>query len=145
MAGQDVTPAPAEAATRPAAPAPQRRGLREAWHTLFASRTELEAAEERQETSRSGCSAVADLVPRRRARVSGVLRSVRLRPATEVPAIEAELFDGSGSLRVVWLGRREVAGIEPGRRLRLEGLICFQSGRPTVYNPRYELAPKPGE
>lgn len=140
-----VEPTTTPAAPVPAAPAPRRGRLREAWHTLFASRSELEAAEEREETSRSGCSSVADLEPRRRARVSGVLRSVRLRPATEVPAIEAELFDGSGSLRIVWLGRREVAGIEPGRRMRLEGLICFEGGRPTVFNPRYELAPKPGE
>jgi hypothetical protein len=112
---------------------------------MLASRNEIEAAEERQETARTGCTAVADLAPRRRAEVSGVLRSVRLRPATEVPALEAELYDGSGSLRVVFLGRRAVAGIEPGRRLRLEGLVCYQGGRPTVYNPRYELVPRPGE
>ncbi|MCB2177012.1 MAG: OB-fold nucleic acid binding domain-containing protein [Actinomycetales bacterium] len=113
---------------------------------MLASRTELEAAEERQQQSeQTGCTPVSDLVPRRRARVSGVLRSVRLRPATEVPALEAELFDGSGALRLVFLGRRAVAGIEPGRRLRLEGLVCFQSGHPTVYNPAYELVPRPGE
>ncbi len=127
------------ARTRPAG------GVRAALRTMIASRNEIEAAEERQETARTGCTAVADLAPRRRAEVSGVLRSVRLRPATEVPALEAELYDGSGSLRVVFLGRRAVAGIEPGRRLRLEGLVCYQAGRPTVYNPRYELAPRPGE
>jgi len=122
------------------------RGIREVLHDMLASRTELEAAEERQQQSeQTGCTPVSDLVPRRRARVSGVLRSVRLRPATEVPALEAELFDGSGALRLVFLGRRAVAGIEPGRRLRLEGLVCFQSGHPTVYNPAYELVPRPGE
>ncbi len=122
-----------------------RRGVRGAMRDMFASRTELEAAEERQETERRGCTAVGDLVPRRRAQVSGVLRSVRLRPADEVPALEAELYDGSGSMRVVFLGRRAVAGIDPGRRIRLEGLVCFADGRPTIYNPRYELAPRPGE
>ena len=96
------------ARTRPAG------GVRAALRTMIASRNEIEAAEERQETARTGCTAVADLAPRRRAEVSGVLRSVRLRPATEVPALEAELYDGSGSLRVVFLGRRAVAGIEPG-------------------------------
>jgi hypothetical protein len=121
------------------------RGIREVLHGMIASRTELEAAEERQQSEHTGCTPVSDLVPRRRARVSGVLRSVRLRPATEVPALEAELYDGSGALRLVFLGRRAVAGIEPGRRLRLEGLVCFQGGHATVYNPAYELVPRPGE
>ena len=121
------------------------RDLKQRLRQLVASRAELEAAEERKETVKRGCVAVADVAPRTRAQVSGVLRSVRLRPADQVPALEAELYDGSGSLRVVWLGRRSVAGIDPGRRIRLEGLVCFASGRPTVYNPRYELAPRPGE
>lgn len=121
------------------------RGIREVLHGMLASRNELEAAEERQQSEYTGCTPVSDLEPRRRARISGVLRSVRLRPATEVPALEAELYDGSGSVRLVFLGRRAVAGIEPGRRLRLEGLVCFQSGHATVYNPAYELVPRPGE
>ena len=45
----------------------RHRGVREAVRTLFASRNELEAAEERRETVRTGCTAVADLEPRRRA------------------------------------------------------------------------------
>lgn len=127
------------------APGARRRSVREVVRTLIASRSELEAADERQETLLAGCAAVADLVPRRRAQVCGVLRSVRLRPADEVPALEAELFDGSGTLRVVWLGRRSVGGIDCGRRLKVEGLVCFAGGQPTIYNPRYELAPRPGE
>ena len=119
-------------------------GVRAALHGLVASQDELEATEERRETVRRGCTAVTDLADRRRARVSGVLRSVTLRPSQTVPALEAELYDGSGSVNVVWLGRRRIAGIEPGRRLRLEGLVCVQNGRRTMYNPRYELSPRPG-
>jgi hypothetical protein len=112
---------------------------------LVASQAEIEASEERQETERRGCTAVAELENRQRAQVSGVLRSVTLRPRQTVPALEAELYDGSGSVNVVWLGRRRIAGIEPGRRARLEGLVCIQDGRRTMYNPRYELSPRPGE
>ena len=112
---------------------------------LVASQAEIEASEERQETERRGCTAVGDLADRKRAQVSGVLRSVTLRPRQTVPALEAELYDGSGSVHVVWLGRRQIAGIEPGRRARLEGLVCVQDGRRTMYNPRYELSPRPGE
>ena len=124
---------------------PATTRLRAALHELIASRAEIEASEERKETQRSGCTAVGHLVNRRRAEVSGVLRSVTLRPSQHVPALEAELYDGSGSLHVVWLGQRRIAGIEPGRRARLAGLVCIQDGRPTMYNPRYELAPRLGE
>ena len=120
-------------------------GVRSRLHALVASQAELEAVEERRETERRGCCAVSDLADRRRAVVSGVLRSVTLRPRQTVPALEAELYDGSGSLHVVWLGRRSIAGIEPGRRATLEGLVCVQNGRRTMYNPRYELCPRPGE
>lgn len=119
--------------------------LRSALRGVLASQAEIEAGEERKETLRRGCSAVAETADRRRAQVSGVIRSVTLRPRTTVPALEAELYDGSGSLQLVWLGRRTIAGVEPGRRLRAEGLVCLQSGRRTMYNPKYELVPRPGE
>ena len=119
--------------------------VRQALHGLVASQSEIEADEERKETARRGCVPVGELPARQRAQVSGVLRSVTLRPRQTVPALEAELYDGSGSLHVVWLGRRQIAGIEPGRRARLEGLVCVQDGRRTMYNPRYELSPRPGE
>jgi hypothetical protein len=119
--------------------------VRSLLHSMVASRAEIEADEERRATERTGCTAVAQLDQRSRARVSGVLRSVRLRPRQQVQALEADLYDGSGTLRIVWLGRREIAGIEPGRRIRLEGLVCYQQGRPTMFNPRYELTPRPGE
>ena len=119
--------------------------LRTAVRSALASRAELEAAEERKRTLRSGCTAVRDLEDRRRAEMYGVLRSVTLRPRNNVPALEAELFDGTGSVQVVWLGQRRIAGIEPGRRMRLEGLVSIRDGRPVLYNPRYELAPTSGE
>jgi hypothetical protein len=62
-----------------------------------------------------------------------------------VPALEAELFDGSGALDLVWLGRRTIDGVEPGRRIRVEGMVCDVDGRRTMFNPRYELRPRPGE
>jgi predicted thioesterase len=68
---------------------------------------------------------------------------VTLRPRAGVPALEAELYDGSGSLYVVWLGRRHIAGIEPGRRLRIHGMVTEAEGQRAVFNPRYELVPKP--
>jgi hypothetical protein len=71
----------------------------------------------------------------------GSLRTVTLRPRAGVPALEAELNDGSGVITVVWLGRRRIAGIEPGRAIKVEGRIGAHDGGRVMYNPRYELIP----
>ncbi|CAM5779770.1 OB-fold nucleic acid binding domain-containing protein [Cellulomonas persica] len=120
--------------------------LKEVLHSLAASQAEVEAAEERVEAGRAiGCTTVENAPLRRRAKVSGILRSVTFRPREGVPALEAELYDGSGSLTLVWLGRREIAGITPGRRLTADGMVCMVEGRRTIFNPRYELRPRAGE
>ena len=46
---------------------------------------------------------------------------------------------GSGVVLLVWLGRRRIGGIAPGRVIRVEGRIGLQDGQRVVYNPRYEL------
>jgi hypothetical protein len=120
--------------------------LRQALHAVLASQEEIAADEERLDSaSQVGCSAVTDLANRKRATASGVMRSVILRPREGVPTVEAELYDGTGSLDLVWLGRRRIAGVEPGRRVRVEGLVCEIDGRRTMFNPRYELRARAGE
>ena len=120
--------------------------LRERARSLFASREQVEASEERADAlAVAGCTPVAELPERRRAVASGVLRSVTLRPREGVPALVAELYDGSGSLDLVWLGRREIAGIVPGRRLVVEGMVTRLDGQRAMFNPRYQLRPRPGE
>ena len=74
--------------------------------------------------------------------VQGTLRTVTLRPRGGVPALEAELYDGSGSISVVWLGRRRIGGISPGAPSGSQGRIGVQDGIRVMYNPRYELRPR---
>jgi hypothetical protein len=120
--------------------------LRSAVKHALASADEVADDEERHEAAgHRGCSPVADLADRRRASAAGALRSVVLRPREGVPTVEAELYDGSGSLDLVWLGRRTIAGIEPGRRIRVEGMVSDVAGRRTMFNPRYELRARAGE
>ena len=71
--------------------------------------------------------------------VADLRRTVTLRPRAGVPALVAELYDGSGVLTVVWLGRRNIEGIQPGRKLRVRGRVAQREGRPVVFNPSYEL------
>ena len=57
--------------------------------------------------------------------------------------LEVELRDGSGGVTLVWLGRRQIPGIDAGRTLKVQGRISCHEGRRLVYNPRYELLPTP--
>jgi hypothetical protein len=115
---------------------------RQALSRFVAPQSEVHAEEELQLATKAGGCPIAMLTARRQATVCGTLRSVTLRPRAGVPALEAELYDGSGSLYVVWLGRRHIAGIEPGRRLRIHGMVTEAEGQRAVFNPRYELVPR---
>lgn len=95
----------------------------------------------RQEYAEKGVGSIAEAPDRDVVRLRGSLRTVTLRPRGGVPALEAELFDGSGVITLVWLGRRRIAGINPGRSLQVQGRIGVHDGVRTIYNPRYELMP----
>lgn len=99
------------------------------------------ARELRLEYADKDVHSIADAPDRDIVRLRGTLRTVTLRPRGGVPALEAELFDGSGVVTVVWLGRRRIAGIEPGRSLQVQGRIGRHDGNRVLYNPRYELMP----
>lgn len=112
---------------------------------MLAPQSQVLAEQEQERATALGGTPVASLTPRRSATVCGTLRSVTLRPRAGVPALEAELYDGTGTLTVVWLGRRQIAGIEPGRRVRVHGMISTSEGATAVFNPRYELVARAGD
>ena len=107
----------------------------------WANADDMHARELRETTRMGSCDLIADCQDRSPVRLRGTLRTVTLRPRGGVPALEAELFDGSDSLMLVWLGRREIAAISPGRSLEVEGRIGRHGGDRVIYNPRYQLLP----
>ncbi len=113
--------------------------FRQALSRLVAPQDEVHAEQEQERSAKLGGTPIAALAMRREATVCGTLRSVTLRPRAGVPALEAELYDGSGKINVIWLGRRQIAGIEPGRRIRVHGMVTTSEGEAAVFNPRYEL------
>lgn len=118
-----------------------RHPLLRALSRLTAGNEQLIAEDAQKASAAMGGTPCASLSGRRRASVSGTLRTVTLRPRAGVPALVAELFDGTGTLTVIWLGRREIPGIVPGAAVRVEGFVGCDDGRKTLYNPRYELVP----
>ncbi len=106
---------------------------------LTADDTTIDAQELRAGTDRAGCELVSACRKGAVVTVTGRLRSVVYTPRETVPTLEAELFDGSGSVTLVWLGRRRIAGIEPGRTMTARGRFASFDGRKVIYNPWYEL------
>jgi len=99
-----------------------------------------DAAELKADAEGAGCREIASHVDRDRCTLKGTLRHVTLRPHGGVVALEAELYDGSGSVTLVWLGRRQIAGITAGRTLTVHGRLGCSDGRRTLFNPHYELS-----
>ncbi|MEU8891856.1 OB-fold nucleic acid binding domain-containing protein [Streptomyces sp. NPDC048442] len=108
---------------------------------LSTSQEDLHCTELQEDTHSVGCTPISACDDRQIVKVTGTLRTVTLRPRAGVPALEAELFDGTAPLDVVWLGRRSIAGIEPGRKLIASGRISMSHGRRVLFNPKYELRP----
>ncbi|MFC8037888.1 hypothetical protein ACFUOZ_00850 [Paenarthrobacter sp. NPDC057355] len=100
--------------------------------------------------------AIRDLPERGRVICAGFIESVTHQPPSTQPFFSAIVVDalgpgiqtppppGStgkkyGRLRVIWLGRTRVPGIEAGVELRLNGMVTQLEGFPAMFNPRYEI------
>jgi hypothetical protein len=91
-----------------------------------------------------GTTPIADLQYRRADRVAGRIKSVRIEPWSDVSALECTLADGSGAeLLIVFLGRREIAGIRTGTQIAVDGMVGDRRGRLAMINPTYELLSVP--
>jgi hypothetical protein len=122
-------------------PRPTESGVRRLFRRLAASDSELDAENLQQASARAGAKPVRECPRGSRVCVSGRLISVVYTPRTNLPTLEAELFDGTGTVTLVWLGRRRIPGIEPGRSLSAEGRVALRDDRKLIYNPRYTLEP----
>jgi hypothetical protein len=113
--------------------------LRRALHRITADEQELHNEALRSETAVVGAHPVTACQVGEPVCVAGTLRAVVLRPLAGVPTLEAELYDGTGTVTLVWLGRRRIRGIDPGRSLVARGRLTERDGKVTVFNPAYEL------
>ncbi|HTW18751.1 MAG TPA: OB-fold nucleic acid binding domain-containing protein [Mycobacteriales bacterium] len=113
--------------------------LRRAVRRLAAEDHEIEAEDLQRRSITQGATTVASCPERGIVTVLGRVKSMTLRPRAGAPSLEVDLYDGSGTVTLVWLGRREIAGISPGSQLRATGRIGSSGPRRVIFNPRYEL------
>jgi RecG-like helicase len=77
---------------------------------------------------------------RQRARIAGVVKRITVRPAEGNEALEALITDGTGEMRLVWMGRRSIPGLTLGTKVVVEGLIAEQRSERRIVNPSFEFS-----
>lgn len=98
------------------------------------------AAQERQRVAEAaGATRISGIVDRERVRLRGVISALKMEPRRGTPWLEATFTDGSDSITLIWMGRREIPGVAAGRELSVEGRVSFVDGERRIYNPRYNL------
>jgi hypothetical protein len=119
---------------------PAKEGrLSRALRRLASSNAELESEELQQQVRDEGAVPIQNCEDRQQVSLTGTVSTVTITPRDGHPALEVELRDGSGAVTLLWLGRRQIPGIDPGRTIKVWGRISCHEGKRLLYNPRYEL------
>jgi RecG-like helicase len=100
---------------------------------------DLDADDLSRDAERSGARKACDCQGGEEVTMVGRLRSVELSPKEAAATLQAELYDGTDGVTLIWVGRRRIPGIEPGRRIKVRGRVAMRNGRKVLYNPYYEL------
>lgn len=112
-------------------------GLASHFKRFLSSSEELEAQELEALARNCGARPVSECEQRTKVRLRGTVSSVL--DAGSNGRTEAELADGTGCVRLVWMGRRKLACIMPGVSLIVSGRLTSDEGKPVIYNPAFEV------
>lgn len=108
---------------------------------LGASNAELESEARQRVVEAAGANLISEVTDRQFARMRGTIAILSMKPRGGTPWLEAEFTDGSGTVTLIWMGRRAIPGITAGRELVVSGRVSFVDGERRLYNPLYELVP----
>jgi RecG-like helicase len=111
--------------------------FRKAVHRLTTPVEQLDREALAEFCERMGFTAIASIEPRSRVATGGEVRSVRIVPRAGAPALEVTFSDGHASATAVFLGRRKIAGMVPGRKLAVSGMVARDGKQLLMYNPEY--------
>lgn len=91
-----------------------------------------------------GTVQIAQVEPRQRLKVAGVIQNIRVDPREGSGSIEATIIDGTGQMVARWLGRDRMPGIGLGMGLLMEGMCGVgPDGDLVMLNPEYDLVAHP--
>lgn len=107
---------------------------------LTESPGERDAGELSGEAASTGAHRAIDCQRGQEVTMIGTLRSVQTNAKGCAGGVRAELFDGTDTVLLVWLGQRRIPGIDSGRMLRVHGRVgMLEDGSKAIYNPHYEI------
>ncbi|MCK9878065.1 OB-fold nucleic acid binding domain-containing protein [Frankia sp. AgPm24] len=110
-------------------------------HRLTAGVNELDAEDLQAAAAAAGAAPVSRCRDRDEICVAGTIQAVTVRAGSGAPNLEVDLYDGSGTVTLVFLGRRNIPGLRAGAPVKASGRVTLSDDRPTIFNPRYELLP----
>ena len=114
--------------------------LRRLTRRLTEDPQQLDVEELTDEAASTGAQKAIDCRRGQEVTMVGTLRCVETNAKGCAGGVRAELFDGTDSVMLVWLGQRRIAGIESGRTLRVHGRLGkLDNGAKAIYNPHYEI------
>jgi len=96
-------------------------------------------AEPRRLITLKGTKPIGELAYRQRALIAGRVHTVRLQPGLGTPTLECTIVDDTGAINAVFLGRRSIAGLDPGSIVSVEGMVGKHRGELAMINPRFDL------
>ncbi|TWP36935.1 OB-fold nucleic acid binding domain-containing protein [Leekyejoonella antrihumi] len=119
-----------------------KRGLAKVAARLVRSPGAIEREELQETCARIGGTPIDKAPDGCVSECTGTVQCLSLRPrGNDAPALVVDLDDGSRTMNLIWLGRRKIAGIEPGVFLTVRGRVLYRHGVPTIFNPIYEIKP----
>lgn len=111
----------------------------------MASRDELVAADEKVAAQTRGATLIGEISGRGQVKVSGVLQALTYQPASRSASLRGSLYDGTGTISLVWVGRRDVPGIKVGIHLVVNGMVAVTEEGLTIMNPDYQILTEGGD
>jgi hypothetical protein len=114
--------------------------LRRLTRRLTEAPEQLDVEELSDEAASTGAQKAIDCERGQEVTMVGTLRSVECNGRACAGGVKAELFDGTDTVMLVWLGQRRIPGIESGRTLKVHGRVGkLDNGSKAIYNPHYEI------
>jgi hypothetical protein len=114
--------------------------LRRLTRRLTEAPEQLDVEELTDDAANTGASKAIDCQRGQEVTMVGLLRSVECNGKGCAGGVKAELFDGTDTVILVWLGQRRIPGIESGRTLKVHGRVGkLDNGSKAIYNPHYEI------
>lgn len=102
---------------------------------LVAPTESLEAEDMAARSVRAGCTTISQAQCRSRVRLCGSIVAV----TSEAHRLTMRLSDGTGSVRLMWMGRSKLDAIKPGVTVLVEGRLGREGEDLVMFNPDFEV------